>query len=174
MERALETETTTGPSLARVVVRQASTRDLDAVLALRLALLREYPDHPVYGRIRHDVHTRAMTLFMAQLRSDTEAIFLADFGRAPVGILRCVESVASPLLDPQRYAYVSSVYVRPEHRRKGVLRSLLRRADQWAGDRDLWQMRLHNVAGSESAEGAWDALGFQIVEQVRIRHLPHD
>jgi hypothetical protein len=32
-------------------------------------------------------------------------------------------------------------------------------------------MRLHNVAGSIAAERAWDALGFAIVEQVRLREL---
>ena len=34
-----------------------------------------------------------------------------------------------------------------------------------------YQMRLHHVAGSESAEGAWSALGFTVVEQVRVRDL---
>lgn len=163
------TTPTSGP---RVVVRQATTRDVHSVLALRLALLREHPDHPVYGRLRKDVSTRAMSLFMAQLRSEAEAIFLADIGGyTSVGILRCVESIGSPLLDPARYAYVSSVYVKPEFRRRGVLRALLRTADRWALDRDLDQMRLHNVSGSESAEGAWEALGFQVVEQVRVRDL---
>jgi hypothetical protein len=33
-------------------------------------------------------------------------------------------------------------------------------------------MRLHNVAGSETAERAWHALGFAIVEQVRLRTIP--
>jgi hypothetical protein len=33
-------------------------------------------------------------------------------------------------------------------------------------------MRLHNVAGSEGAERAWQALGFAIVEQVRLRTIP--
>ena len=87
------------------------------------------------------------------------------------GILRCVESIGSPLLEPARYAYVSSVYVRPEARRRGVLRALLRAADAWSVARGLDQMRLHNVVGSESAEGAWTALGFDIVEQVRIRYI---
>lgn len=154
-----------------VNVRLATPRDLDAVMQLRLALLREYPDHPVYGRLRRDVSRRARDLFAAQLRSGSEAIFLAEQDDEVTGILRCVESIGSPLLEPARYAYVSSVYVRPEARRRGVLRALLGAADEWSIARGLDQMRLHNVVGSESAEGAWTALGFEIVEQVRLRRV---
>lgn len=159
---------------ARVRVREATPRDLDAVVELRMALLLEHPDHPIYGRLRSDVVERARGLFGAQLRSATEVIFLAEHDGAPIGVLRCVESVGSPLLEPARYAYVSSTYVRPEFRRHGVLRALLRAADRWARARGLDQMRLHNVAGSADAEGAWSALGFCVVEQVRVRHLARD
>ena len=140
-------------------------------MELRLALLREHPDHPIYGRLRADVTRRARDLFATQLRSTSESIFLAERESVVAGILRCVESIGSPLLDPARYAYVSSVYVRPEVRRRGVLRALLRAADVWSRERGLDQMRLHNVVGSASAEGAWTALGFEIVEQVRLRGL---
>ena len=155
----------------RVAVREATPRDLDAVVELRLALLREHPEHPVYGRMRPDVDDRARGLFATQLRSTTEAIFLGELDGEVVGVLRCVESVGSPLLDPARYAYVSSAYVRPAARRRGVLRALLRAAERWARARGLDQMRLHNVAGSAAAEGAWSALGFAVVEQVRVRDL---
>jgi hypothetical protein len=43
--------------------------------------------------------------------------------------------------------------------------------ERWSQGRGLDQMRLHNVAGSEAAERAWDALGFSIVEQVRVRTI---
>ena len=152
-------------------VRPAGPRDLNAVVALRLALLREHPDHPIYGRLRTDIDRRARDLFAAQLRSSTETILLADLGGEIVGILRCVESTGSPLLDPARYAYVSSAYVRPEARRRGVLRALVAEAERWSRARGLDQMRLHNVAGSTEAERAWEALGFAIVEQVRFRQL---
>lgn len=152
-------------------VREATPRDLEAVVSLRLALLREHPEHPVYGRLRKDVNVRARELFAAQLRSPNEVIFLAERDGDAVGVLRCVESVGSPLMEPARYAYVSSVYVRPEARRHGVLREMLAAAERWARARGLAQMRLHNVAGSEVAEGAWSALGFGVVEQVRLRNL---
>ena len=152
-------------------IREATPRDLAAVVALRLALLREHPDHPVYGRLRRDVADRARELFAAQLRSPNEVIFLAEEGEQAIGVLRCVESVGSPLMEPARYAYVSSVFVRPEVRRRGVLRALLAAAERWARARGLGQMRLHNVAGSANAEAAWSALGFAVVEQVRLRDL---
>ena len=159
-----------------VTVREATAADLESVVALRLALLREHPSHPIYGRLRADVGDRARELFANQLRSTMESIFLAEAAGGVVGVLRCVESIGSPLLDPARYAYVSSVYVRPEARRRGVLRALLHAAERWARARGLDQMRLHNVAGSADAEGAWSALGFEIVEQVRVRNLgqPND
>lgn len=154
-----------------VRVREATPRDLSTVVALRLALLQEHPTHPIYGRLRRDVAERARELFAAQLRSPIEVIFLAEQGGEAIGVLRCVESIGSPLMEPSRYAYVSSVYVRPEARRRGVLRALLGAAERWARTRGLKQMRLHNVSGSTNAEAAWSALGFGVVEQVRLRDL---
>ena len=174
MKHAREPVASSGLAVSRaerVHVREATLRDLDAVIALRLALLREHPDHPIYGRLRADVTDRARGLFATQLRSTMEVIFLAELGGRVVGVLRCVESIGSPLLDPARYAYVSSTYVRPEARRRGVLRALLAAADRWSRARGLDQMRLHNVAGSVEAEAAWSSLGFAIVEQVRLRHV---
>jgi ribosomal protein S18 acetylase RimI-like enzyme len=153
-------------------VRPATPRDLDAVAALRIALLREHPEHPIYGRLRPEIDRRARELFSAQLRARNETILLAELAGEVVGIIRCVESIGSPLLEPARYAYVSSAYVRPDARRRGVLRALVAEAERWCRARGLDQMRLHNVAGSEAAEGAWNALGFAIVEQVRLREIP--
>jgi GNAT superfamily N-acetyltransferase len=150
-------------------VRAATVADLETVIALRLALLREAHDSPVYGRLRADAGRRARRVFQQQLESAFEATFLAERFGAPVGILRCVESSGSPLLDPDRYAYVSSVYVVPDARRRGVLHALLERASTWCHDRGLDEMRLHSVAGAGAANAAWDALGFAVVEHLRVR-----
>lgn len=154
-----------------IVIRAATLHDLDVVVELRLALLREEPDHPIYGRLRKDVDKRARDLFARQLRSIEETIYLAMMSDEIVGILRIAEATGSGLLEPARYAYVSSVYVRPHARKRGVMRGLLIAAERWARLRGLEQMRLHNVAGNPNAEGAWSALGFGIVEQVRMRSV---
>lgn len=152
-------------------VRQATPADLESVLTLRMALLREYPEHRIYGRLRPNAEQLARPTFAAQLESGNEATFLAEVEHQPIGVLRTVEAAASPFLVPDRYCYVSSVYVRPDHRRHGVLRALLARAQTWCQERGLGEMRLHSVGTRETAAAAWDALGFEVVEQVRVRKV---
>ena len=153
-----------------VNVRPATFPDLPAIVELRLALLRENGTHPVYGRLRADARARAFDVFGSQLRAPNEVIFLAERGGQVVGILRCVDTPNSPLLDPVRYCYVSSVYVRPASRRGGVLTALLHRAAEWCEERGLREMRLHNVPGG-AASAAWEAAGFEVVEEVRRKGL---
>ncbi|MEP6493206.1 MAG: GNAT family N-acetyltransferase [bacterium] len=152
-------------------VRPARLGDLTTIVELRLALLREYHDHPLYMHLRSDAPERAFELYSAQLLSPHEAMFVAESGAHVVGILRCVDTPSSPLLLPERYCYVSSVYVAPMARRKGVLRALLAAADRWCEERGIDEMRLHNSATSGGAAQAWSALGFEVVEQVRRRPL---
>lgn len=158
----------TSPARHTLVVRRATLADLPSVVELRIALLRENADHPVYGQLRADAHERAYDVFGAQLRSSHEVIFLAERSGEIVGILRCVDTPNSPLLDPPRYCYVSSVYVRPNARRRGVLNALLDRANEWCAERGLSEMRLHNVPGG-AASAAWAAAGFEVMEEVRRR-----
>jgi ribosomal protein S18 acetylase RimI-like enzyme len=154
-----------------LVVRRARLDDLQAIVELRLALLREYHEHPLYAHLRPDAPARAYDLFRAQLTSPAEAMFIGERNRTVIGVLRCVESGGSPLLLPDRYCYVSSVYVRPEQRRQGVLRGLLAAAETWCEERGLNEMRLHSSTSSQVAVDTWDALGFETVEHVRRRIL---
>jgi GNAT superfamily N-acetyltransferase len=153
----------------RLSVRPADLDDLASVVELRLALLREYADHPLYGRLRPDARARAYELYRGQLSAHNERIFVAELDGDVVGVLRCVDTLSSPLLYPERYCYVSSVYVRPRARRTGVLRALLAAAEAWCDERGIDEMRLHNATSSAVAERTWSALGFEVVEHVRRR-----
>ena len=154
-----------------VTVRPATPDDLPDVVNLRLALLREYRDNAIYGRVRPDARERAERLFAKQLASPHEVIFLARQNGHAVGILRCLHSTASPLLHPAEYGYISSVYVAPELRRAGVLRRLFDEATDWCRRRGLTEVRLHNAADNATANAAWDALGFEVVEVLRVKSL---
>lgn len=154
-----------------VAVRRATEADLAVVTELRLALLREHASDVLYGRVRPNVTATARRLYLAQLGSRDEVTFLAQRGSQISGILRCVHSRGYPLLLPPEYGYVSSVYVIPEARRSGVLTSLLRQAEKWCRDRGLTEMRLHSGSDNALSNATWDALGFAVVEHLRMRPL---
>ena len=163
------------PDPARgVTVRRAEPSDLATVVSLRLALLREYDDHPLYADLHPDVVDRAFDLYSSQLLASDERLFLAEVGGEAVGILRAVDVRGSPLVRPEHYCYVSSVYVKPSARRRGVMRALVRAAERWCDERGLGEIRLHNVSSSRVAAAAWSALGFEVVEQVRRRPVRAD
>ena len=160
------------PALSsRITIRKATHADLNVIVALRVALLREHSHNRIYSRLRGDAEARAAKLFAAQLTSPNEVIFLAELAGETVGILRCIHSTGSPLLEPAQYGYVSSVYVVPKARERGVLRALLAAADDWCLDRGLDEMRLHNAADNPLANAAWESLGFEVVEYLRVRSL---
>lgn len=154
-----------------IEVRRATLDDLSTVVELRLALLREYADHPIYGRLRPDADTRARPVFERQILSQDQAIFLAAHDGRIAGIARCADMRGSPLLVPERYCYVTSVYVKPEHRRRGVLSALMQAMETWAADRGLTEMRLHNSTMNASAQRAWQQLGFEVNEEVRLKPI---
>jgi len=153
------------------VVRVATLDDLDTVVALRIALLREHAGNLVYGRLRADAPQRARRLFATQIEAENEVTFLALRSARAVGILRCIDAAGSPLLHPARYAYVASVYVLPAQRRGGILHALMDAAESWSRERGLGEMRLHNAADNELAGVAWQALGFEVVEVLRVRTI---
>ena len=159
------------PAAGRPTIRPAGAADLPTVLELRLALLAEHHESLLYGRLRADVRERAESLYAAQLASAWEITLLAEVDRRVVGILRCLDAQGAPLLRPERYAYVSSVYVRPNARGRGVLRALLVAAGRWARGRGLDEMRLHNATDNPVATAVWEGLGFEAVEVLRIRRL---
>lgn len=161
----------TARTRAAVAVREGREEDLPVIVELRLALLREHGDNPVYGRIRADAAARARRIFLSQLRDPREVTLLAERGGEIVGVLRCLHSGGHPLLHPEGYGYIASVYVRPRARRGGVLSAMLDAATRWCRARGLTELRLHNAADNALSNAAWDALGFGVVEHLRWKPL---
>ena len=154
-----------------VTVRAATLEDLDTVVELRVALVREHCDNPLYARLRPDAPLQARRHFAVQLRSPDEVIMLAEHEGRAVGILRCVQVAGIPLVFPALHGYISSVYVVPEARRRGVLRALFAAALDWCRARGLTEIRLHNAVENSAANSAWESFGFAAAEYLRVLHI---
>jgi GNAT superfamily N-acetyltransferase len=139
---------------------------------MRLALLAEESGSPLFARLRADVAPRARRLSAAQVARDREVILLAVSGDRDVGMLRCVAARGSRLVRGGEHAVLTSAFVRPEFRRRGVLAALVRAADDWCRIRRLREMRLHCTVENTAADAAWRALGFAPAEILHRRLVP--
>jgi hypothetical protein len=52
-----------------------------------------------------------------------------------------------------------------------VLHALFAAAEQWSSARGLDELRLHNAPENPLSSAAWTALGFDVVEHLRMRPI---
>jgi GNAT superfamily N-acetyltransferase len=143
-------------------VRVAGPDDATVVTALRAALrVEESPASPDTSRRRLHAYTRL------QLMSLGQVFFLAERGGRTIGLLRCAlqfQGEAQP-----RTAMLTTAYVLPAHRRRGVMRQLVDAAAAWSASHGVIDLRLRNAHDNTAANAAWEALGFSVVQVVRQR-----
>ena len=157
---------------ARVAVRRATLEDLDDIVALRLALLREEVRNPFFANPHPKAEERALELTRAELTTPGEVFLVAIRNQAIVGMLRCRAVRRMPLVADSRQAVVTTVYVVPRERRSGVLRSLLQGADRWCRRERLTDMRLQCALSNDVGRKAWESLGFSAAEVLYLRTVP--
>jgi GNAT superfamily N-acetyltransferase len=155
-----------------LTVRQATTADADAVATMRLALLAEEGRSPIFAPLRSDADRLARELTMAQLAAPQQVILLALNAERAVGMLRCVIRNGSRLVSAGPHAFLTSAYVRPGWRRRGVLRALLQAADGWCRAHGLREMRLHCTVENATGNVAWKSLGFTPAQILHRRNVP--
>jgi GNAT superfamily N-acetyltransferase len=156
---------------ARVVVRRATSRDLEAIVALRLALLAEEAGNPLFAHPHPDATRRALRLTRGELAAKGQVLFVGTRGGEVVGMLRCRAVRRTPLVADSRQAIVTTVFVVPAARRSGVLRALLGAADRWCRRHRLSGMRLQCALANQTGRRAWESLGFRPAELLYLRDV---
>lgn len=156
----------------RLAVRPATTRDLASLVAFRLALLHEESRNPFFAHPHPDAGRRALRLTRRELGTPGQVMLVAVRQQEIVGMLRCRVVNRSPLVADSRQAVITTVYVAPAHRRRGVLRALLAGADRWCRRQRLIGMRLQCALENTAGRTAWESLGFRPAELLYLRAVP--
>ncbi|MGQ0648874.1 MAG: GNAT family N-acetyltransferase [Gemmatimonadaceae bacterium] len=148
-----------------LLVRLAGPADVEVVTAMRGALrLEERPASNEGSR------ERIRELTWRQLHGADQAFFLAEAQGVAVGLLRCALQYSPD--NVVHSALLTTAYVFPAHRRQGIMRQLVDAAIEWCTARGVNDLRLRNAHDNASANAAWEALGFTVVQFVRQRIAP--
>jgi GNAT superfamily N-acetyltransferase len=155
-----------------------SSPEQPPALELRAARIDEYPHAAEMRRqmsVEHDGdfdarsrdwRERYCAYFSAKQTAGNGQLFLAFDGGKPVGmtIVSFLEHYRTEVFGT-RYAYVNSVFVYAEYRRRGIARQLMEMAIDWARERGCFAVRLRS---SDQGRPLYASLGFHPTAEMQL------
>jgi GNAT superfamily N-acetyltransferase len=146
--------------------RELTIAELPIAQDLRAAMIRELsgtdPDtkHPTWRR-------RYLDFYKTRAVEGRAAVFLAEIDETPVGVtaVYLLANHRSEIFGFQS-AYVSNVWVDPQHRRKGIASNLMGMAVTWAKEKGCEVVRLRT---SDMGRPVYASLGFVTTDEMELR-----
>lgn len=105
--------------------RTATTEDINLLVSLRLDFIKVYEDNEKYETLKENCYT----YFNKAFANDTCDVILAEENGKCIGtgIVFYYDSVPSPFNITGKNSYITSMYVEPSYRRKGIGAEILER-----------------------------------------------
>jgi ribosomal protein S18 acetylase RimI-like enzyme len=144
-----------------VTVRAVSRKDIDSLLQLWKEFMSDTNslDRPIPT---HAENVGRWKEFINRLIDDDPGqIQVADQDGILVGYLICQKTVTTPLDMGYKWSYISDLYVRPTHRRRGIGRRLLQTTLEYLKSIGSEHIRLAVWHRNEEAIRLYRELGFR-------------
>jgi len=149
-------------------VRRAGVNDIEEIVRLRVAFLREVqPDVSVSDDV---IYQQTRQYITDKLPTDEYPVWLAEEGNKIVGISSLVFYHRPPTLlnGSSLYAHILNVYTLPEYRRQGIATALLKEIIEYVKSTPANRISLN---ASEEGRPVYERLGFQASDDEMILKL---
>ncbi len=144
--------------VGQVVLRRARASDLPAVLDLLQELDSVQAPWRVFP-VRED-HRREMKTRYALAIDQPDTLFLVATDEDEVVGMALGQVMTPSTLSDEPAVEISSVVVKPSHRRRGIGRALTAEIARFAGGAGVRRVALKVFAQNEEAVAFWGSLGF--------------
>jgi GNAT superfamily N-acetyltransferase len=159
------------PGAGRIAVRRGTRADLDALVALWLALTRYHVHFESLFMLRPGAEAEVRRLIEAQLRDPETLVLLHAPASGPDGLCLVRVDRAPPIHPEVVRAEITDLYVADASRRRGVGRALAEAALGWVGARGIARVEVRVAARNRDGHAFWQALGFEPFVDVLHRRL---
>ena len=156
-----------------VQIRRAQPADLDALMEMWDESVREIsPVDAVAATVDLEKVQERREFFEWLIGAEDSGVAVAELeGSGLVGMLTYQECTNPEFFTIKRYAFISSVHVRPQHRRLGIAKQLTEETLEWLRRRGVVEAQLSNSPWNKAADRTWENLGFEVVTVTRRRLL---
>jgi ribosomal protein S18 acetylase RimI-like enzyme len=157
----------------RVVIRRFDAARDAAALRQCIADQQDFhrglePSWPEGGAIA----TPYMSYLEAECAAHNGRIFMAQQGEQAAGFVCVIATTrAEAPDDPQPFAWIQDLYVRPEHRRRGIASLLMAEAERFARDAGAQVLRLGVLARNEGARAFYTRHAFREYTHILTKPL---
>lgn len=143
------------------VIRRARSAECEACLELWLELQQAHVAIDPRYRLDRDAPKRWRGSFREWVRSDAHRIFVAADPETdkPFGIAVAHPYIPPPVYKDELIVHVDDLFVRAEHRGKGIARELLDAISDWAREMGAIQVRAGVLATNPGARAFWERAG---------------
>ncbi len=143
--------------MKNILIRTASETDLELLLAFERGIIAA--ERPFDSTLKEgEIHYYDLRQLIA--RPDAELI-VAEIDHEVVGSGYALIRKAQDYLQHSHYAYLGFMYVKPEHRGKGINRLILESLKEWALAQGIKEIRLEVYEDNVMARKAYEKAGFK-------------
>lgn len=158
---------------AEIAIRQATAKDYDALCAIidqvdtlhrdRMPHIFQKPPGPVRDR----------EYILGLLADDNVGLFVAEIEGQVAGFVHALvrDTPPWPVLVPRRRAFIDSLAVGQQFRRRGIGRALMNQAHTWAVAKGAADVELNVFEFNQPALAFYRALGYETSTRRMVRDL---
>ena len=158
---------------AEIAIRQAAAKDYDALCAIidqvdtlhrdRMPHIFQKPPGPVRDR----------EYILGLLADDNVGLFVAEIEGQVAGFVHALvrDTPPWPVLVPRRRAFIDSLAVGQQFRRRGIGRALMNQAHKWAMAKGAVDVELNVFEFNQPALAFYRALGYETSTRRMVRDL---
>ena len=159
----------------------------DAEVSVRPASAEDYPAVEHLLSLEQGIHHEGMPLhlkkmarpsigkekFMAALTDQKKAFLVAEKGAKVVGVLECfVDEVSeTPQRNPLTTVFIHEVIVEEAYRGRGIGTLLMERAEQWAKNKGVAEIRLNVWGFNDEVEKWYRSLGYEKLVNLMYKRI---
>jgi len=141
-----------------MIVRKATEKDLEILLEFEQGIVSaERPFNSTL--INGEIHYYDL-LYLIQSEDSTVLVVEENNEIVASGYAK-IKKTENNYSNFDRYAYLGFMYVKPEHRGKGINKLILDELISWSKDKGISEIRLDVYDQNESAVKAYEKAGFE-------------
>jgi GNAT superfamily N-acetyltransferase len=153
------------PQLSQGRLRPATAADIEIILRHRREMFREMGGK--YQQFLGQFESASRRYYEIALRAGTYYGVFAEIDSeiAAGGGILIADWPGSPLNFEPKRAWILNIYVEPQHRRKGLAKTITERLIEWCRHEGFQAVQLH---ASEYGRGLYQKLGFRGTNEMRL------